>query len=497
MKTSSLLPRFAAFALVALVTLALPAAAQQADFTNFVQIGDSLTAGFTDGCLVEYAQNDSYGAIIARQAGVSGFQQPLISSPGLGPCMVLTSLAPTFGYRPNTGVPTNSTLARPYNNLGIPGYTISQAVDSNPTTPAGGLGYIVLRGQGTMLQQAAALKPTFLTIYIGNNDSLGAAGLGTVIDGVTLTPKAVFDSKLQTILDTMKTAQGGTGKGVIVNMGDVAGLPFTTTVPAILGTNPATGAPINALSTAGCPSGVPLCPVPAGSLLTLNAASLLAQGYGIPCAILSASDPRQAHCNQPLPDNCDLSGGAATCSAKPGVVLTPTELTLLRGRVAEYNASIASMGPAAGYKLFDIASWFNDLRAHPRSFAGMTVSTAYLSGGFFGYDGVHPTSIGYAIIARDLIAFINANYGNSLPDIDMTPFLTHGNTSPGGYPVGLSLSPEDALKWAAEIYSPENWDNSLKYMFPQPARRLAVPGDPQDEPVRGPHGRPGLLDGQQ
>ena len=197
MKTFSLLPRFAAFALVALVAvvvLALPAAAQQADFTNFVQIGDSLTAGFTDGCLVEYAQNDSYGAIIARQAGVSGFQQPLISSPGLGPCMVLTSLAPTFGYRPNTGVPTNSTLARPYNNLGIPGYTISQAVDSNPP-PGPNIGYIILRGQGTMLQQAAALKPTFLTIYIGNNDSLNGVGLGTVIDGVTLTPKAVFDAK--------------------------------------------------------------------------------------------------------------------------------------------------------------------------------------------------------------------------------------------------------------------------------------------------------------
>jgi len=31
----------------------------------------------------------------------------------------------------------------------------------------------------------------------------------------------------------------------------------------------------------------------------------------------------------------------------------------------------------------------------------MTVSTAYPLGGFFGYDGVHPTSIGYAIIARD------------------------------------------------------------------------------------------------
>ena len=253
--------------------LAVPAAAQQADFTLFAQIGDSLTAGFTDGCLVEYAQNDSYGAIIARHAGVSGFQQPLISRPGLGPCMVLTSLAPTFAYRPNTGLPINIGLTRPYNNLGVPGYTISQAVDSNPTTPAGGLGFIILRGAGTMLEQAAALKPTFLTIYIGNNDVLNAAGLATVIDGVTMTPTAVFDLKLQTIVDTMKAAQGGTGKGLILNIGDVAAIPFTTTVSPILGVNPATGATIYALSNYNCPTGVPACPVPAGSLLTLNAAA--------------------------------------------------------------------------------------------------------------------------------------------------------------------------------------------------------------------------------
>ncbi|HSB36305.1 MAG TPA: hypothetical protein VLH41_05475, partial [Thermoanaerobaculia bacterium] len=452
MKTSSLLPRFAAFALaslVALVAFTLPAAAQQADFTTFVQIGDSLTHGYTDGCVVEYAQRDSVGAIIARQAGVTNFEQALIKAPGLGPCMVLTSLAPTFGYRPNTGTPLNATLSRPYNNLGISGFTISQAVDSNPATPAGGIAFTVLRGQGTMLQQAAALKPTFLTIWIGNNDSLNAVGLGTVIDGVTLTPKAVFDSKLQTIVDTMKTAQGGTGKGVILNMGDVAGIPFATTVPAILGTNPATGAPIYAYYN-GCAAGVPaaLCSVPAGSLLTLYAAQLLQQGYGIPCQLLDAAgapaaDPRRANClvfsattgaivsGKQLPDNCDLSGGPASCSARPGVVLTPTELTLLRGRVAEYNASIASMGPAAGYKVFDIAAWQKDLLAHPKVFAGMTVSTAYLSGGFVGYDGIHPTSIGYALIARDLIAFINANYGNSIPDVDMSPFLTRGNTSPG------------------------------------------------------------------
>ncbi len=219
--------RIAALAFAA--ALALPAAAQQADFGTFVQIGDSLTAGFTNGCLVDYAQNDSFGAILARHAGVSGFQQPIIATPGLGPCMYLTTLAPTFGTWPNTGVPQNATLARPYNNLGVPGYTVSQAVDSNPP-PGPTIGYIILRGQGTMLQQAVNLRPTFVTIFIGNNDVLNAAGLATVIDGVTLTPKVVFDSKYRTIVDAMKGAQGGTGKGIVMNIGDVAAIPFTTTV---------------------------------------------------------------------------------------------------------------------------------------------------------------------------------------------------------------------------------------------------------------------------
>jgi len=481
MRTEKTLFRIAALAFAA--ALALPAAAQQADFTMFAQIGDSLSAGFTDGCLVEYAQNDSFGAIIAGHAGVSGFQQPLISQPGLGPCMVLTSLAPTFAYRTNTGVPTNSTLARPYNNLAVPGFTVSNVVDSNPT-PAPSLGYIILRGQGTMLQQAAALKPTFLTIFIGNNDVLGAAGLATVIDGVTLTPTVVFDSKFQTIMDTMKAAQGGTGKGLVMNIGDVAAIPFTTTVSPILGVNPATGAPIYALSDYACPTGFPACPVPAGSLLTLNAAAMLHTGTGVPCAIA----PTLPNCNQPLPNNCDLSGGAATCQAHPGVVLTPDEISQLRARTAAFNATIAAKGTAAGYKLFDVAAFFQDVIAHGRLYGGLTVTTAYLSGGFFGYDGVHPTSLGYAIFAQELIDFINANYGNSIASIDMSPYLFNGNTSPGGFPVGLSLTPEESLKWAAGIYSPENWNSSLKYVFTQPARHAVAPGDPEDQPVRGARG---------
>ncbi len=479
MKTSSLLRIAAALALLFLV---LPAPAQQADFTTFVAIGDSLTHGVTDGCVVEYAQRDSIGALIARSAGAA-YEQPIISRPGLGGCLVLTSLAPTFTNRPSTGVPTNALLPRPYNNLGVSGFTIPDVTDTNPTTPAGGIAFTVLRGLGTALLQAASLKPTFVMIYIGNNDIFGAVEAGTAIEGVTLTPMSVINPKLDTIFGTLKAAQAGTGKGIVLNIGDFAAVPFVNTVSPILGINPSTGAPIFALSTVGCPTGVPVCGVPPGSMLTLLAASYLQAGVGIPCAILPPNDPRQANCNKPLPDN--FSVNPTTGAVTPGVVLTPPEIAAIRARAADINAALSARATAAGYKVFDVGAFYADVVAHGRSFAGMTVGTAYLSGGFFGYDGFHPTTIGYAIIARDIIKFINDSYGNNLPDVNMYQILLNGDTSPGGYPIGVALSPEEQLRYAAEIFGPENWRQNLGAEFPDLSRHRAIAGQPQGEPVSG------------
>ena len=60
-----------------------------ADFTKFVVVGNSLTAGFQSGGLAKTFQLNSYGAIIARQLGMdsagsmgSAFEQPLFADPG-------------------------------------------------------------------------------------------------------------------------------------------------------------------------------------------------------------------------------------------------------------------------------------------------------------------------------------------------------------------------------------------------------------------------------
>jgi len=93
-----------------------------ANFTTYVALGDSLTAGFSSGSINQTYQVNRYPALIYRQAkGVStnaGFEQPLVSPPGLPGILVLRSLLPvTITPSSTTGAPINLTLPRPYNNL--------------------------------------------------------------------------------------------------------------------------------------------------------------------------------------------------------------------------------------------------------------------------------------------------------------------------------------------------------------------------------------------
>jgi phospholipase/lecithinase/hemolysin len=501
MKTSRFPYTFATLAVALLALLAFPAAAQKADFTMYVSIGDSLTMGITDACLVEHGQRDSYPAIIARQASSAAFEQPLVSEHGLGGCMYLKSLLsatgtldPVFGNWPSDGVPLNSTLARPYNNLGIDGFKIHDVVATNPTTPEATAAFLTLRGQGTALQQAAFLKPTFLTIFIGADDFLPAITSATAIPcpdprvpGCTLTAMSSVNADLDTIFNTLKAAQGGTAKGVVLNMGDPL-IPFVTTVSPVLGYypegTPAAGQPIYALSNVGCPEGVPVCPVPPGSYLTLVAGQYLKAGYGVPCAILPPTDPRQANCNKPLPDNYSVN--PSTGAVSPGVVLTPPEFAAIRLEAQQINTALQAKATAAGYKVFDTAAFFADVLANGRSYGGLSVTATYL-GGIFSNDGAHLTSLGYAILANALIEFINATYGNTIVQADLYPFLFNGNTSPGGYPLpppaGMALTPGDEITWAAAVFGPENWRQNLPSPLPDLGRHLAPIGNPQETPI--------------
>ena len=388
-------------AALALATASCAAVASaQTNFTSYVALGDSLTAGFSNASLVETHQRRSYPALLARQAAVSAFEQPLVSEPGIPPELALVSLIPPVvaAKAASPGAPLRLDLPRPYNNLGVPAATVVDLLTR--MTDGGGYHDLVLRGLGTALQQGLSLRPTTVTLWAGSNDVLGAVLGGRAVEGVTMTPVAAFRAAYQSVVDALKASGAFV---VAANVPDVVAIPFVTTIQPIV-VNPTTGAPVRVNGQTVALIG-PTGPLPANSLVTLAAAPLLLRGDGIPT---------------------DLGGTGRGLTDE--VILDLAEAAAIRERVGQYNQVIAEIGQGAGVPVLDVHAFFAAAATRGRVVVGVTLTSAYLTGGLFGYDGVHPSDLGYALIANEWIRFINAR-GGQLPEVDLGPYFGVGGTA--------------------------------------------------------------------
>ena len=239
--------------------------AGDADFSNYVSLGNSLTAGYADGALYMSGQEDSYPNIMAEQFGFVGggdFTQPLTSDNfgGLlyggvqitGNRLVLSAdengnpFPTPLDGTPTTDVTTSAT--GPFNNMGVPG-----AKSFHLVTPGYGSVAGVANGTAnpwfarfatsestTVLADAVSLNPTFFSLWIGNNDILGYATSGgsgvdqagnldpSTYGGFDITDPNVFAAAYSAQVDAL-TASGA--KGVLLNIPDVTSIPYFTTVP--------------------------------------------------------------------------------------------------------------------------------------------------------------------------------------------------------------------------------------------------------------------------
>ena len=228
----------AVMSIVAAVAVPGFAARGKADFTKFVVIGDSYGAGFEAGSLNEHHQIFSWPAIIAQQAGLTlcaptaaatdnCFAQGLIAYPGLpGGETVYNGVG--LVTVPGSGPPRMAGFGRPYNNLAVPGYTVGATLALTGAEPTSGLGQVILRGLGTEVDQAIAQHPTFIAIWIGGNDFLGAVSQGTTTN---LTPLATFTAQYGAMLD--KLVAGAPNAGIVVGTlpTNFLSVPLTSTLP--------------------------------------------------------------------------------------------------------------------------------------------------------------------------------------------------------------------------------------------------------------------------
>lgn len=423
-----------------LVLLVSAPAAAQVDFTSYAALGDSLTAGFASGSLMDWYQQRSYPAVLAHQAGAPVFEQPLVSQPGLPPILELVSLAPATVIAPVgllPGQPVNAEYPAPYNNLGIPGATLSdmlfQTGDINNLIQGNFetvMFDIVLRdGTFTALEQSIGLQPTFMTVWIGNNDVLGAVLSATPIDGVTMTPVEFFAELYQNAIGALAT--NTSADIVLINLPYPTSIPFTTSVSPLV--------EIPDLGTV--PLAADTGPLTPDDLVTFPAGALIAQGFGLPGG-------------PPLPDNLDLLTG------EPGYVLRASEVGVINDRIDALNQVIADVGAAFDCPVFDANAVFSRIasRQDLPNFGGVELTADFLIGGIFSYDGIHPQNIGSAYLAHELIDFINTEFGDSIPQVDMARVLFEGDwQDPGVVPTKAdeAVMSAEAFDQLWELFKPE------------------------------------------
>lgn len=430
-------PKILASLLALVLLMAGAAFGQQADFSKYVALGDSLTAGFSSGSINRTYQVNSYPALIYRQATgrSTGFEQPLVSEPGLPGILGLRRLVPlSITPTPGGGQPLNLNLPRPYDNMAIPGARLRDLLIKTQSTSASDPTDLILRRQGaTQLQQGLSLRPTFVTLWIGNNDALAAATSGVVIEGVTLTPLAQFETDYRAVA----AAVASTGaKMAIANIPNVTSIPFVTTLTRFV-PNPATGQPV-LINGQPVPLIGPNGQLQQGDFVLLTASAELAQGRGIPAALGGSG--------QPLSDSA---------------VLSAAEAATIRDRVNNYNNVIRTVANERGAAFVDANAILQDLSVRGINVGGITYSSAFLTGGVFSYDGVHPTAFGYAFIANRFIEAINDKFGNDIKPVNLYPFV-FGTTAASAAAVSAGATiDESAAQFTDFVFTGEARSNLL------------------------------------
>lgn len=227
-----------------------------ADFTKFVALGNSLTAGFQSNALFNRGQQQSLPAILNKQFAVSGgvatFNQPNINSvngfSGIGPDgkplgrLVLQvgasgSPAPAPLKAGDFPAPFTGNKAA-LNNFGVPGILLGQVLTPLTGGPATGnpaynplyARFATNPGTSTIMGDVLATNPTFFMFWLGNNDVLGYAAGGGNDNGIQITSQAAFAGQYNAAIGALLSSSS-TIKGVVGNIPDVLGAPYFNLVP--------------------------------------------------------------------------------------------------------------------------------------------------------------------------------------------------------------------------------------------------------------------------
>ncbi|NUN69640.1 MAG: SGNH/GDSL hydrolase family protein [Bacteroidetes bacterium] len=423
---------------------------------KYMAVGNSLAAGYQSSGLYKSAQLYSYPKLISDQLKLAGaklgtFEQPYWPDPGnpdpktgKAARYVIISLAdpnnPVIGPKGESvtaAAPENAlTLPRPYDNLGLPGAPLAGFMDTLGTYQ-GGFGPAIIRAAGglpkSQFLSVKALQPQLVTFWLGNNDVLGYATSGGTSPSAP-TPLATFSFLFNQAIDTLKKSVPNV-KIMVGTIPNVTTIPFFTTIgPKVAASLAVVGASMyyQKAGETGVGSGSTKFNNPAGDpmiCLTGSAyAGYIGAGAGMP-NVQGGKFYRDVAASAGAPVSAVIPAGVDT--TKPfglhpqnpwpnALVLDSSEIAKATKAVSDFNASIKSIAAAHGAVVVDFNAMFTDIAANGITISGVKYTSAYITGGLFSLDGVHPSSRGAGVIANEVIRVMNSSFKTNVTGVDIS-----------------------------------------------------------------------------
>jgi lysophospholipase L1-like esterase len=443
----------------------IPLTSGTADFSNYVALGASFSAGVSNGSLFIASQQNSFPNSLAgafANAGGGEFRQPLVNGNIGGLLYGGTQIAAPRLYftgngiaqldaTPTTDVLLDAPLTGPFNNMGVGGaksfHFIAPGFGNIDFVPLGLANPYFARmassPNATVLEDAVSQDPTFFTISVmGGNDVLAyATSGGSGVDQTgnfdpstygsnDITDPNVFAAVEREIVAAL-TANGA--KGVLSNVPYVTDLPYFTKIPF----NPVSldAATAGQLNTAFAPYNGGLQLAESVGFITAeeraartiafsagqNAVTLVDEdltdlsALGLPSYRQATSDdlvvlPASSVIGTLVDDNPQLINGVSVPLADKWV-LTYLETQNVLTATNAYAAIVHDLAVQ-----YDLA--FVDLRlilseaSSPTGimFDDFNLNAELIFGGLVGLDGVHLTARGYAFMANSFMKAIDTKY---------------------------------------------------------------------------------------
>lgn len=419
-----------------------PVETGSASFEHYVSVGNSITAGIQNNALYRSAQGYTYGNMIARQLRMeASFTQPLISDPGIGERIELTSLDPLAVRRnQNQGQPLTQDQ-KPFRNMGVPGAVLVDFLNpdnegslkeraTNPDHPSFNPFYSIVMEESelqkdapNLFNQVAKQDPTFVTFWLGNNDVLGYVLAGG--EGTGITPPGTFNELYQESADSLSSTEAGV---TVYTVPDVTTIPFVFYLRLQLEQQGL----IREVDPDGEGGQLSHFEMREGLdswddiyIETNNGVRVMRQ-FDFP--LLTATDyvaglqsgdvPPPITPGSAVPDRLVLDGWA-------GGPRGNSELEQAASAVTQYNNTIRSVAASHGFALVDMNEQFSRIVENFRSSGGeggyeeQGVVLRPVPGELFSFDGVHPSNKGHAAIANETIQVINSEFGAAIPEVNI------------------------------------------------------------------------------